>query len=238
MSLLHRYLRSAVKPLRFRFSIATFAVVVALVAIDIVWIRTVFIRHRSVFGFMREGYDIGLFLMAHVLPFGLYPMIHRRGPGKRFLIGFETGGLAAALGYAGFAWFAPEKLLAAASVPMDPIWNLCFGWLSNGTLEYVITLVVFLALGLGFPQLLIALACGILVRRGFAGYYPVATSGRPVGGTENSPRTPDERSARKGDVLCTSAGDADIGRSLRPAPRAARSPHDRSRRFAPPQPGS
>ena len=197
MSLLKRYLRSAVKPLRFRFSIATSAVVVALVAIDIVWIRTVFVTHRSVFGFIREGYDIGLYLIAHVLPFGLYPMIHRRGPQQRFLIGFEAGGLAAALGYAGFAWIAPETLRVAISLPFEPIWNLCFGWLSNGTLEYIIILVVFLALGLGFPQLLTAVACGFLVRRGSERCYPVVTSGRPGGVAEESPETPNKRSARK-----------------------------------------
>jgi hypothetical protein len=186
-----------VKPIRFRFSIATLAVVVALVAIDIVWIRTVFVTHRSAFGFNKEGYDWGLYLMAHVLPFGLYPMIHRRGPEQRFLIGFEAGGLAAALGYAVFAWIAPDKLWLAFSVPMEPIWNLCFGWLSNGTLEYVIILVVFLALGLGFPQLLTAVACGILVRRGSARCDPVVTNGRPVGRSEESQETPGERSARK-----------------------------------------
>ena len=67
------------KPLQFRFSIATLAVVVAVVAIDIVWFRTILRTHRSALGFAAEGYDSGLFLMAHVLPFGLYPMIHRRG---------------------------------------------------------------------------------------------------------------------------------------------------------------
>jgi hypothetical protein len=46
--------RFAIKPLRFRFSIATFAVVVAVIAIDIVWIRAIFSTHRSVFGFVRE----------------------------------------------------------------------------------------------------------------------------------------------------------------------------------------
>ena len=154
------------KPLRIRFSIATLAVVVALVAIDIVWMRTIFTAHRSLFGFKAEGYDTGLFLMAHVLPFGFYPMIHRRGPEQRFLVGFEVGGLAAALSYAGFAWMAPEKLWVAFSLPMEPIWNLCFGWLSNGTLEYILILVIFLALGLGIPQLLTAVACGILISRG------------------------------------------------------------------------
>jgi hypothetical protein len=209
MSLLHRYLRSAVKPLRIRFSIATVAVVVALVAIDIVWIRIVFIKNRSVFGFIREGYDTGLFLMAHVLPFGLYPMIHRRGPVQRFLIGFEAGGLAAALGYAGFAWIAPEKLSLAFFLPMEPIWNLCFGWLSNGTLEFMIIFTLFLALGLGFPQLLPAVACGILVCRGCECCYPVVTNGRPGNGAEGSLETPDERSAGKGDISYSSVGDAD-----------------------------
>lgn len=154
------------KPLRFRFSIATLAVVVALVAIDIVWIRTLFSTHRSLFGFTADGYDSGLFLMANVLPFGLYPMILRSGAEQRFLLGFEVGGLAAALGYACFAWLAPETLRVTASVLLDPIWNLCFGWLPNGTLEYLVVFDIFSTLGLGIPQLLTAVACGVLMRRG------------------------------------------------------------------------
>jgi hypothetical protein len=155
----------AMKPLRFRFSIATFAVVVALVAVDIVWMRMILGEHRSAFGFIAEGYDLGLILTAHVLPFGLYPMIHRRGAEQRFLIGFELGGLAAAAGYAGFAWIAPETLREVGSMAFDPIWNLCCGWLTNGTLKFFITLVILSALWLGVPQLLIAVVCGILVRR-------------------------------------------------------------------------
>jgi hypothetical protein len=57
--------------------------------------------------------------MANVLPFDLYLMIHRRGPEQRFLIGFEVGGLAAALGYAGFAWIAPELLRWRFQCPLS-----------------------------------------------------------------------------------------------------------------------
>jgi hypothetical protein len=182
-------------PLGFRFSIATLAVVVALVAIDIVWIRRIFSTHRSVFRFTAEGYDSGLFLMVNVLPFGIYPMIRRRGAERRFLIGFEVGGLAAVVGYAGFARIAPETLRLAASVPLEPIWKLCFGWLSNGTLQYVIIYIIFLALGLGIPQLLAAVACGILSRRGCERCSAVVKDSRRGGEAEGSPEAPSERSA-------------------------------------------
>jgi hypothetical protein len=42
------------KPLRFRFSIATLIVVVRLAAVDIVWIRTIFGEHRSEFGLAAD----------------------------------------------------------------------------------------------------------------------------------------------------------------------------------------
>jgi hypothetical protein len=184
------------KPLRFRFSIATLAVVVAVVAIDIIWFRTIFGRHRSAFGFAAEGYDTGLFVMAHVLPFGLYPMIHRRGAQQRFLIGFEVGGLAAALGYAGFAWIAPETLSVATFVPFEPIWNLCFGWLSNGTLEFFITFVIVLALWSGIPQLLTAVVCGILIRRRCERRCTLVKVPSRGGAPESSPEAPGERSTR------------------------------------------
>jgi hypothetical protein len=183
------------RPLRFRFSIATFAVVVALVAIDLVWMRAIFTTQRSVFGFAKEGYDVGLFLMAHVLPFGLYPMIRRRGAEQGFLIGFEAGGVMAALGYAAFAWIAPDALSAVASPPLDAIWNLCFSWLVNGTLEHIIVFVLFLALGLGGPQLLIALVCGILIRRRFERRCTVVTDSRRCSEVEGPPKICVERSS-------------------------------------------
>ena len=90
-----------------RFTIASLIVAVAVVAVDIVWLKSLMTTQRSVFGFAVEGLDMGLFLMANVLPFGLYPMLSRRGEGRRYLVGFEVGGLAAALAYAGWAWLAP-----------------------------------------------------------------------------------------------------------------------------------
>ena len=200
------------KPLRFRFSIASLAVVVALVAIDIVWIRTIFTTHRSIFGFTAEGYDAGLFLMANVLPFGFYPMIYRRGAAQRFVVGFEVGGLAAALGYAVFAWIAPETLREATSMPLEPIWDLCSGWLSNGTLKYLIIFAIFLAVGLGIPQLLAAVACGILIRRGCERRCKVVEDSRRGGEAEGSTEISDERSGRH-KVNCTVS---DSQRVMRP----------------------
>ena len=52
-------------PRRFRFCIATWIIVVALSAVDIIWLRRIFGQHRSVSGFAAEGYDTRLFLMVH-----------------------------------------------------------------------------------------------------------------------------------------------------------------------------
>ena len=47
------------KPLRFRFLIATLTVGVALLAVDLAWLRTIFGQHRAVFEVTAEGYDTG-----------------------------------------------------------------------------------------------------------------------------------------------------------------------------------
>jgi len=62
-----------------RFSIASLTVAVAVVALDIVCLKYLLVTHRSIFGFAVEGMDMGLFLMASVLPFGFYLMLTRGG---------------------------------------------------------------------------------------------------------------------------------------------------------------
>src|SRR5271163_2388700 len=81
-----RWGTASMKP--FRYTIASLWVAAAVVALDIVWLRYMLTAHRSVFGFFAEGADLGIFLMANVLPFGLYPMLHRGGERRRFLVGF------------------------------------------------------------------------------------------------------------------------------------------------------
>jgi hypothetical protein len=148
-----------------RFTIASLSVAVVVVGLDLVWIKHLLTAHRSAFGFVAEGWDMGLFLMANVLPFGIYPMFTRRGERRRFLVGFEAGGLSAMLAYACCSRLAPGGVERVIHAFLDPPWDLLFGRLQHGIGELVITLV-FLAIGIGFPQLLVALACGKLAGRG------------------------------------------------------------------------
>lgn len=147
------------------FSIASLSVAVAVVSLDLVWIKFLLTAHRSAFGFVVEGLDAGIFLMVNVLPFGLYPMFTRRGERRRFLVGFEAGGLAAMLAYACFTRLAPSGTEWVIHAFLDPPWDLLFGRLQHGIGELVITML-FLATAIGAPQLLVAIVCGILARRG------------------------------------------------------------------------
>jgi hypothetical protein len=150
-----------------RFSIASLTVAVAVVALDIVWLKSLLVTQRSIFGFAIEGMDMGLFLMASVLPFGIYPMLTRGGEERRFLVGFEVGGLAAALAYAVCAWLAPDALDRTAHFILDPIWNLLFGWVGNKGILALLMMMGFLITGLGAPQILVAVLIGIRARRSY-----------------------------------------------------------------------
>jgi hypothetical protein len=158
--------RFAMKP--FRFTIASLSIAVAVVGLDTVWLKYMLTNHSSAFGFVAEGADLGILLMANVLPFGLHPMLVRRGERRRFLIGFEVGGLAAALTYACCTWLAPDAVLRVASFILDPVWDLLFGWVRTDTIEGFVIDVVFLTVGFGVPQLFVAIVCGIQARRIFS----------------------------------------------------------------------
>jgi len=155
----------------FRFTIASLLVAVAVVALDTVWIKHLLTTHRSALGFAVEGADCGLFLMANVLPFGLCAILSGRGD-RRFFLGFVVGGLAAALAFASCTWLAPDAVRTVAGAALDPVWNLLLGWVPNGTIGGLVAMMLFLAAGLGAPQLLIASACGIQARRVFRRYHP------------------------------------------------------------------
>jgi hypothetical protein len=180
----------------FRYTIASLSVVVAVVGLDIVWIRYMLTAHRSVFGFFAEGADLGIFLMANVLPFGLYPMLYRRGEQRWFLVGFEGGGLAAALTLAGCMWLAPGVVMSVASVTLDPVWNLLFGWVRNGTIVGLVIYMIFVTAGFGAPQLLIAFACGLRARRIFRRRSASAAADRTPTGI-----APDDRAAHERSVV-------------------------------------
>lgn len=181
----------------FRFTIASLLVAVAVVALDTMWIKYLLTTHRSALGFAVEGADCGLFLMANVLPFGLYAMLSGSGD-RRFLIGFVAGGLAAALAFACCTWLAPDAVRRVAGAALDPLWNLLFDWVPNGTIGGLVAMMLFLTAGLGAPQLLIASACGLQARRVFRrhhsnGHRPAdeAPTGIAPGGGD---RTTSERS--------------------------------------------
>jgi hypothetical protein len=174
----------------FRFTIASLSIAVALVALDIVWIKSLLTTHRSIFGFAVEGLDMGLFLMATVLPFGLRPMLTRRGEGRRFWVRFEVGGLAAALAYAAYARLAPDALQATAHVILEPIWNLLFGWVRNDGIVGLVITMGFLITGLGAPQLLVAVLFGIGVRRGANRGVSAASAGSEPANTVPPPIAP------------------------------------------------
>jgi hypothetical protein len=165
----------------FRFTIASLSVAVAVVALDIIWIKSLLATHHSIFGFAVEGLDMGLFLMATVLPFGVPPMLSQRGEARRYWVGFEVGGLAAALAYVGCARLAPDALQATVHVILDPVWNLFFGWVRNNTIEGMVVMMGFLVTGLGAPQLLVAVLFGIQVRhRGNRGVSAESADSEPA----------------------------------------------------------
>jgi hypothetical protein len=185
----------------FRYTIASLWVAAAVVALDVVWLRYMFTAHRSVFGFFAEGADLGLFLMVNVLPFGLYVMLHRGGERRRFLVGFEAGGLASALAFAACMRLAPDATWGLASVTLDPVWNLLFGWVRNRTIEGLVIYMIVLTAGLGAPQILIAIACGIGTRRFFRLRGASAIADRRKTDAATTAIDPDDRPARAKSVV-------------------------------------
>jgi hypothetical protein len=150
----------------FRFTIASLSVAVAVVALDAAWVKYV-MTGRSVFGFAAAGADCGLFLTANVLPFALRAALTRRGEQRQYYAGFVAGGFAAALAFTCCTRLAPEVVWGVAVATLGPVWDLLFEWVPNGTVFRVACMMLFLAAGLGAPQLVVALACGSRARRVF-----------------------------------------------------------------------
>lgn len=179
----------------FRYTIASLWVAAAVVALDIVWLRYMLTAHRSVFGFFAELADLGIFLMANVLPFGLYPMLHRGGERRRFLVGFEAGGLAAALTFAACMRLAPDAVTGLASVSLDAVWNVLFGWVRNGTIEGLVIYMIFLTAGFGTPSSSSQSPAASWPGTSSGGVVPPRspTGGRPTRPRPGSPPTIDRR---------------------------------------------
>jgi hypothetical protein len=102
-----------------RYTIATLAVIVALIAVDIAWLRIMASGH-SVLGFRREGFDFGVLPMVNILAFGLYRLPARCSLKRRFLIGLECSGAAAVFAYAGCTWQYPDAVRDLAPYSSTP----------------------------------------------------------------------------------------------------------------------
>jgi hypothetical protein len=104
---------------------------------------------------------IGMLLMANALGLGAYGVRNRSGRTRTFLAGFEIAGLASALAFLAAVWTFPGDVggwLVWALV--GPLENLRRTALPPGLVTGVMLTAVAIAIAL--PQLLIALAGGML----------------------------------------------------------------------------
>jgi hypothetical protein len=145
--------------MRYRFTIATLAFVVVLLALDFAWMRLLHpARGRSIFAFAAQGFDLGVLPMANVLAFGLYSMLSRREEPHPFLVGFEVGGLGAILTYMVWCWAAPRTVIILI-MPLYLAWTL---WKPLAPSDP--SLLVVGAVSFTLPELLIAMVCGLITR--------------------------------------------------------------------------
>src|SRR5262245_47419853 len=94
--------------MRPRFTIATLAFVVVLLALDFAWICVLLpIRGFSLFGFAAQGFDVGVLPMANLLALSLYLRLSRRERPHPSLVGFELCGLGAVIAYMAWCWADP-----------------------------------------------------------------------------------------------------------------------------------
>src|SRR5690242_13076905 len=89
-----------------RLSIAKAMVVIAILAIDLAWLRYTSRGYGTVFGFVESLalangflFELGLLGMSNVLALGLLGLSSSRGQRRAFLIGFEVAGSAAMIAY-------------------------------------------------------------------------------------------------------------------------------------------
>jgi hypothetical protein len=145
--------------MRPRFTIATLAFVVVLLALDFAWMRVLLPnRGFSVFGFAAQGFDLGVLPMVNLLALSLYLRLSRRERPHPFLVGFELCGLGAVLAYMAWSWADPETVGIL-------IVRVCLAWWRWTPLSprdpY---LVVVAAISITVPQLLVAMLGGLIIR--------------------------------------------------------------------------
>src|SRR5438128_559096 len=94
-------------PLRFR---SPLMIVVIILAFDCAWVRSVLAGHFSVFGFKTWGHELGAIAMVNALAFVHYRIIAHHEGDRRFLIGFEVGGLVGVIAYIVLARVSPQAM--------------------------------------------------------------------------------------------------------------------------------
>jgi hypothetical protein len=152
---------------RFRFSIATLAFTVALIAVDIALIQDLFIHSRPMMVSVRYG-----LLMLNVLAIAAYRLWNAVGTHRPFLGGFVVSGLATALLCQAACLLAPETmyqwqarlaLLVALKIHgfLPHFSSTETGRLSFKILFYAATIPP-IAVVMGLPQLLVALVGGLI----------------------------------------------------------------------------
>jgi hypothetical protein len=145
--------------MRPRFTIATLAFVVVLLALDFAWMRVLLpIRGFSVFGFAAQGFDVGVLPMANLLVLSLYLRLSRRERPHPFLVGFELCGLGAVLAYMAWCWADP-KTVANLIMTLYRAW-----WLWKPLSPSDPYLLVVAAISFTVPQLLVAMLGGLMTR--------------------------------------------------------------------------
>ncbi len=152
-----------------RLSLATLMVVVAVVAIDIAGVRAFHASRSIVPSPAWEGLLLGVPLFGLGLQFGLFRLVRSRGRGRSFWAGFIVSGLVATFIFIGTFALFPD------SMAMFPFYWVAYYYELAGGLLYELLSPHVLAqypliwwfgasIMLFFPQLLIALAGGLLTR--------------------------------------------------------------------------
>src|SRR5262249_13590726 len=158
--------------MRPRFTIASLAFVVVLLALDFAWMVVLLpIRGFSVFGFAAQGFDVGVLPMANLLVLSLYLRLSRRERPHPFLVGFELCGLGAVLAYMAWCWADP-KTVAILIMPLCRAWWL---WTPLSPKDQDPYLLVVLAISFTVPQLLVAMLGGLIIRYFARSRVPVSS---------------------------------------------------------------
>jgi hypothetical protein len=159
---------------RFRLPISAVMLAVAIVAIDVAACRSVYRSGRSIveppaIRVMFVIYVLGVVPMASLLVFFAamrVPGLVRRGGDATFLAGFQIFGWAGLFAFIAASAVWPLAMAHYVELALNPIGRVISPWINNAP-DWLVDAfeLVFVAGAYGVPQLLLALAGGMLVRK-------------------------------------------------------------------------